>query len=546
MKNKTLIFTATYNEKGNIERYLKKVFQYSPDVDVLIVDDNSPDGTGMLLDKLAKESNQINIINRPGKLGLGSAHHLAMLYAIKNNYDNLVTMDADLSHDPKDIPKLLNKLKNADFVIGARYIKGGGSDYTGYRKFLSKTAGFLARTLLLINLNEFTSSFRAFNVNKLKQVNFLKMHNQGYSFFMESIVRFHQAGLKLTQVPSYFYDREHGISKIPKFEIFFGILKLFHLFISRVFRKVVKTNNIFIDDKCGYCHSEFLSVRYLEKRDKAQNILDNSDTFKCSSMTHSYKPLVAKCLNCGLHQIPLKQQATQIDEMYENVIDEDYLNHINVKKATFKNAYKQLNYYLPKEGRLLEIGSYCGVFLSQIDKNNWQTMGIEPSRWAAEYSKKNYELNIINSSFEQSLDKAQKENDVIVSWDVLEHVVYPNRFLNYANDLLNKNGILAFSTLDIDSWFPKFLGQNWPWMMDMHLYYFDKNSLEFMLEEAGFELLDIKPYRHYASIKYAYRKVCYALPKVISKPLLILDFLAPNIMIPVTLGDIKMFIARKK
>lgn len=266
----------------NIKLLIADIFKLYPYVDVLIVDDNSPDGTADLLNFLAKANKQIKFIKRTHKLGLGSAHHLAMLYAIKNNYDVLVTMDADLSHNPQDISKLLEKLDRADFVIGARYVKGGGSDYTGYRKFLSKTAGIFAKRLLFIPLDEFTSSFRAFRVNKLKNVNFLKMHNNGYTFMMESIVRFHQAGLILAQIPSYFYNRTKGSSKIPRFEIFSAMLKLLHLFISRIFRSKFEFSNIFINDTCGCCSSKLLSVRYLEKRSSNNDILNQSNTFRCS------------------------------------------------------------------------------------------------------------------------------------------------------------------------------------------------------------------------------------------------------------------------
>lgn len=134
-------------------------------------------------------------------------------------------------------------------------------------------------------------------------------------------------------------------------------------------------------------------------------------------MTHSYKLLVVKCLNCGLHQIPLKQQPKNINELYSDVVDNEYLKNIKVKENTFKYALKQILPYIPNKAKLklLEIGSYCGVFLNQTKKYDWDVKGVEPSKWAAEYSEKHYKLNIINNSFEGLLKKLNNDNDIIVS-----------------------------------------------------------------------------------------------------------------------------------
>ena len=152
--NKILVFTATYNEKDNISIFLEKVWSEVPSADILVVDDNSPDGTGTLLDDISQKDSRLKVIHRPGKLGLGTAHHLGMLFAIRNGYSSLITMDADLSHDPSDIPALLQRLNTFDFVIGSRYMKGGSCDYKGYRRNVSLSANLAARKLLGIPLHE--------------------------------------------------------------------------------------------------------------------------------------------------------------------------------------------------------------------------------------------------------------------------------------------------------------------------------------------------------------------------------------------------------
>ena len=122
--NKTLIFTATYNESENIKKLINKIFKINKNVDMLIIDDNSPDKTFQIINKISKKNRRLNLIKRKGKLGLNTAHIAGYEYAIKNKYNNLITMDADLSHNPKEIPKIINLLNHYDFVIGSRYMKG--------------------------------------------------------------------------------------------------------------------------------------------------------------------------------------------------------------------------------------------------------------------------------------------------------------------------------------------------------------------------------------------------------------------------------------
>ena len=169
---RVLVFTATFNEKQNISLLLQGISAAVPDADMMVIDDNSPDGTGKLLNDLAISNHKLKVINRPSKLGLGAAHYMAMLYSIQNQYDILVTMDADLSHDPVDIPRLISKLDGVNFVIGSRYAPGGSCDYLGYRKHLSAVGNWIARLLMGIPLHEFTTSFRVFDVHALSTIKF--------------------------------------------------------------------------------------------------------------------------------------------------------------------------------------------------------------------------------------------------------------------------------------------------------------------------------------------------------------------------------------
>lgn len=234
MSGKVLVFTATYNESLNIKNLVDEIFQYTPHVDILVIDDNSPDGTGKIVDDLAAKNSKIKVIHRKGKLGLGTAHVQGMEYAVKNNYDILVTMDADFSHHPKYLPTMLKLMDNHDFVIGSRYVKGGGLGYGFIRTFISKSANLLARFLLSIKLKECTTSYRGFNRDLLVKILNSKIDSTGYSFFFEMVYLVSKLTKKVTEFPIYFADRVAGESKISKQEIYRGITTLFKLFWRRI------------------------------------------------------------------------------------------------------------------------------------------------------------------------------------------------------------------------------------------------------------------------------------------------------------------------
>lgn len=541
---RTLVFSATYNEADNVKQLLQDIWTVRPAADILIVDDASPDGTGALVSQIAETEPRLKIIHRPSKLGLGTAHHLAMLFAIRAGYDVLITMDADHSHDPRCIPRLTEKLTTADFVIGSRYMSGGSCDYRGYRRTISVAANAAARLLLQLPLHEFTTSFRAFRVQRLAQVNFAKMHNEGYSFFMESVYRLHQAGLKVAEVPISFRDRYAGDSKIPRFEIFRGIGKLLHLACSKLLRRKMPPPSAPLLDECVVCGSQYLSEMYPRGMEASQPAVGSS-AFRCSSMTHARKPRVAKCLQCGLAQVPASEHPVDLEELYADVVDNEYLQNQGAKRKTFLNAYTRLAPFLPKAGRLLEVGSYCGFFLEEARRHGWTVTGIEPSRWAVQHARAMTSSEVIHGSFEDVAPTLSGSYDAIVSWDVLEHVRNPGGTLQSVGALLRPGGVLAVSTLDIDSAFARITGRNWPWVMEMHLQYFSAKGLVRMFESAGFEMLVVEPYRHYASLRYVYRKVCALISGATGDVMMKLERLVPEWVVPITLGDIKLYVGRK-
>lgn len=212
---KTLIIIPTYNEAGNLRPLLKEIFVRVPESDILIVDDNSTDGTGELANQIHTENPQVNVIHRPGKLGLGTAYLAGFKYAIAHNYDAAFEMDADFSHDPRYLPDFLKAIKHADLVIGSRYVPGGGTpDWSPVRRLISSSGNILARFLLGIPIHDCTAGFRCYRCEVLRSIDLDTIQSRGYGFQVELVYRVMKQGFKIVETPIIFVDRRVGKSKM--------------------------------------------------------------------------------------------------------------------------------------------------------------------------------------------------------------------------------------------------------------------------------------------------------------------------------------------
>jgi dolichol-phosphate mannosyltransferase len=229
----TLVFVPTYNEASAIVFLVDALLALPIRCDVLVVDDGSTDGTMALLEARAAAM-RVAVIVRPGRFGVGSAHKLGWLHARRFGYSRIVTLDADLSHNPSDIPRLIAALDaGADVAIGSRFAPGGGLDYRGWRRFLSHSANKLARHLLRLPIAEYTTSLRAARLDRVPFGLIESIPNDGYSFFLTAAVRFARAGLSITEVPIWFRDRIGSTSKISRFEILYAAANLARLALQR-------------------------------------------------------------------------------------------------------------------------------------------------------------------------------------------------------------------------------------------------------------------------------------------------------------------------
>jgi glycosyltransferase involved in cell wall biosynthesis len=219
--NSHAVIIPTYNERENIGLLVGDIVELGLDSQVIIVDDNSPDGTGELADELANQYAGITVIHRPGKMGLGTAHIAGMKAALDKGVAQILTMDADFSHHPRYIPDVLAALERFDLVIGSRYLPGGGTLYcTAPRRALSRGANLFARTVLSLRAGDTTAGFRGYRRAVLASIALDEIVSNGYSFLIEMLYRCQRKGWRVGEVPIIFENRQRGASKISKSEIF--------------------------------------------------------------------------------------------------------------------------------------------------------------------------------------------------------------------------------------------------------------------------------------------------------------------------------------
>ena len=217
MAEKSLVIIPTYDEFDNVHKIIPDVLERDESIDVLIVDDNSPDGTGKYVEELSKSNPRVKLLKRPGKMGLGTAYIEGFKYAISNNYDFIFEMDADFSHDPKEINNFLTAIRKYDVVIGSRYINGVNViNWPMQRLLLSYFANAYSRFITGIPIRDATGGFKCFRRKVLESISFQDIKSNGYSFQIEMNYKAWKKGFALGEIPIIFSDRVKGTSKMSK------------------------------------------------------------------------------------------------------------------------------------------------------------------------------------------------------------------------------------------------------------------------------------------------------------------------------------------
>jgi dolichol-phosphate mannosyltransferase len=213
----SLVIIPTYNERDTLGPVIARVRDAVPSADILVVDDNSPDGTGEVADRIAGSDRCVHVLHRNGKAGLGAAYIAGFRWALARDYDAMVEMDADGSHQPEELPRVLAALEDADLVIGSRYTPGGHTEnWAKSRETLSRGANTYARLMLGIGVRDATGGFRAYRATTLRKIDLNEVVSQGYCFQIDLALRAVRAGLTVTEVPITFVERAAGTSKMNK------------------------------------------------------------------------------------------------------------------------------------------------------------------------------------------------------------------------------------------------------------------------------------------------------------------------------------------
>ena len=235
-----LVIIPTYNERDNLPKLLPMVLGQDPRLEILIIDDASPDGTGQIADQLASESARIHVLHRKGKLGLGTAYLAGFRWGIERNFDWLFEMDADFSHDPAHLPDFIRALENHDLVLGARYLEGRVTvvNWPIARLLLSYFANVYARFVTGLPVSDSTSGFKAFRRQALQAVNLDRVESEGYAFQIEVSFRAWRKGFTIGEIPIVFADRTLGESKMSKKIIWEAVWKVWKLRLLDLFGKL--------------------------------------------------------------------------------------------------------------------------------------------------------------------------------------------------------------------------------------------------------------------------------------------------------------------
>jgi dolichol-phosphate mannosyltransferase len=236
---KTLVVTPTYNEAENIEKFIDQVLSKGPEINVLVVDDNSPDGTGKIVERLKKSNTRIHLISRAGKMGLGTAYVEGFRFAIANKFDYIFEMDTDFSHNPDEIPNFLEKIKEYDLVIGSRYTNGVRViNWPIRRLILSYGANVYSRIITGMPLKDATGGFKCFRRQVLEAIDLDKIHSNGYAFQIEMNFKAWNKGFKLCEHPIIFMDRQSGVSKMSKKIVYEAVYMVWKLRYNKIIGKL--------------------------------------------------------------------------------------------------------------------------------------------------------------------------------------------------------------------------------------------------------------------------------------------------------------------
>ena len=296
------------------------------------------------------------------------------------------------------------------------------------------------------------------------------------------------------------------------------------------------TENSFSDVNCPLCGSHQISIRYSGSQEWSN---DGGAAYRCTSTTR-VRPQVLECAACTHWFTDPSTWPKSLEDEYSDLEDQEYLSLIGIKRKTFKKAADLVSQFITPPATMIEIGSYAGLFLDEMNNRGFDVVGIEPSRWGSALSQTRGHQVIQGIAEEVLVNGSIPQADLVVSWDVLEHVADPAAFVSLLAGAAKPGGIVVISTLDRGNWFPRLLGKRWPWIIPMHLHYFDKRAMKQLGAQASLTFLHTSAHVHYATPAYALSRLIRKSEQADHS-----TGLLSRIAIPVGFGDVRTFIYRK-
>jgi hypothetical protein len=294
-----------------------------------------------------------------------------------------------------------------------------------------------------------------------------------------------------------------------------------------------------MENKCPLCNSTKTDLFW-----RGKGVMNDSDlgiSYACANNL-KFKPTLFKCSECNHLYSDKSLWPSESGEDYAQVVDLNYLGLEKVKAKTFERSAIIANQYFSNPRRMIEIGSYTGIFMGAMRLKGWDCVGVEPSRWAAGVSLSKG-LKVYNGTLDQVVGREYLEPvELVVSWDVLEHVINPQEFIRDVSKLVAENGILILSTLDRTNYFARITGRHWPWIVNMHLHYFDQKTVIDLVTQFGFNLVSTKPHVHYASISYMLEKL-FGERRV--KKILKAKGIFSRVILPIGFGDVRYYVFKR-
>jgi dolichol-phosphate mannosyltransferase len=473
---KTLIVIPTYNENGNIRILLERILGIvdCAATDILVVDDNSGDGTPDTVRSVMAEHPNVNLLSRAGKLGLASAY-LGVFAQVQRGglaskgYEAILMMDADLSHPPEYIPQMLAELATHDMVNGSRYIKGGRiENWSFHRRFLSYWGNVYVRTILHTGIKDMSTGYLCFRVTKIRDIDLARIRAKGYAFLSEMKYLFRKLNFRIKEIPIAFTDRVDGDSKLSNAIIKEGLLMPWLVRCKRI-------SSFMYPAACRLC-------------DGVADFSFNKSGFNLYT-----------CRDCGLVQVHPPVSQAELEEYYgqtyfkaantDTLSYRDYETSISFKKPLFDCIEGSLK-LLDNVHKVLDIGSAYGDFVEHLQENEYDATGIDISEHAVAMAQSKGR-NVLRRTLQDfSADPPNGRFDAVTMLDLFEHLSNPVEGLAQVRELLRPGGYAVILTPNTHSFVHRLLGRHWYlFTLPQHLNYFNMNNIRYLADEQGWRVV---------------------------------------------------------